>query len=231
MTRYNYEATRGARQESRILAALTSGPMTTRQIAESLHLSISNTSIYLARLRKDRIYIAGFILPPKGREAPLFALGQLPDVVYPHIGGRKPKRSVPRYEAQAARAVAAMSVKPMTAAQLGAALSLTTSGAREYIRALHQSTPKQAYIKDWQHPGKRGDWAPIYALGSHPDKQKPKPTRADRYAADKKDKDKYERLLADRRKLHMLARARKTPQTPFSALFAGVRVPTMNAEG
>jgi hypothetical protein len=142
-------------------------------------------------------------------------VGDLPDVEL--IRCRKKKALVPRFAAQLARVLKALKT-PQTTMQLALVLNFSQSRARVYIHELRATKPKRAYIKDWQDPGKQGDWAPVYALGNRPDKRKPKITRADRYCKDRANDEKYERILAQRRKLHMLDKARKNKQTWASSL-------------
>lgn len=212
----NYQKERGLRQEARILALLAESPQTTRQLAEALHMTTSSVFIYLKRLRQDRVSIYDFTIPTgKGREAPIFALGKFPDAVYEPTSLRKPKSAESRIVTQERRVIAALAV-PMTAEQLGIAVCLSTSRARIYVSRLRAL--KQAYIKAWAAPKGQGDIAPIYALGKRGDAPKPRQSRASRYAAEMKDPDKRERRTSQRRTRHMLDKAAKKPQNPFSAL-------------
>ena len=215
MARYNYANTRGALREKRILELLAAGPLSARAIAAELHLSLSGTLIYLSRLRAapQRVHVAGFDCIGSGRETPLYGLGELPDAVFE--AKRKPKQPVKRIDAQRAKTLSALAT-PMTAAQLGVILCISAGATVVYVTELRAQN--KAYIKTWKAPGKRGDLAPVYALGNRLDAPKPRQSRADRYQKDKADREKYERLLAKRRMYHRLARARKTPQSIFSAL-------------
>lgn len=209
---------RAASHEARILDILASEPMTLRQLADKLGLSLDSLYIYRNRLSSapKRIYVSGYS-DTGARPAPLYAAGDLPDVEY--VPARKPKLAEDRKTKQRNRLLELLKNDgEQTAEQAGIRLSLSTSRARFYINELRTSSLKQAYIKRWQHPGKRGDLAPVYALGNRPDAPKPRTTRAQRYKQEKSDQDKYDHILDQRRTRYALKRASSKPRSWAYAL-------------
>ncbi len=202
---------RTERQVTRILEAVSVRPMTTKQIAAHLNMSVSAVLIYtrLLMAAPRRLHIVDHLRPPnRGRSAPVYAAGNLPDapfVPWPKL----PKEQKPdRINLQRDRVLAAMA-EPCTAAQLGMRVHLTQSRARFYIHELRQS--KQAFICAWESPPGRGFPSPVYALGSKRDKKKPRKTRAQRYKEEMKDPERRERIQALRKTRENLAKLlRKT---------------------
>lgn len=213
----DYQKYRSDRQIERILAAIADAPMTAKQLADQISVTVSCILIYTKRLMAEprQIHIAGHAPSPKGKPSPLYGPGDRPNVEY--TPKRKPKQGN-RVEMQIDRVTKALAT-PCTADQLGAKIHLTRSRARFYIRELRLA--KLAYIASWDAPPGRGDLSPVYALGSKRDKKKPRQTRAERYRIEKADPDKHERSLAKRRARHHSAKAASKPNTWLSAL--GVR--------
>jgi hypothetical protein len=127
------------------------------------------------------------------------------------------------------RILAALKVNRMTARQLAVEICMSVSSAQLYLAYL-QKAPRRVRICGFE-PG-AGLSPPIYSLGTMPNaKRPPKRTPAGRFAALKAEPFEYQKSLALRRLSRLRAQTAKTPNTWASALFAGVRVPTMNAEG
>lgn len=214
----NFSVGRGLRNEARITALLTGQQLSNQQIADTLSMCRDSAIIYTRRLRDctpKRIYLSGWLHAPKGKPAPLFTAGDLPDLEY--VPTRKRKLH-DRVQVQIKRITAALA-KPKTAIQLAEAISRSLSRTHKYLTMLRDD--RKVYIADWQHPGKRGDLAPIYALGKLPDVPKPQQSRADRYQKEISDPSRRFRMETARR-----ARYRKAmglplpaPANPFAALF------------
>jgi predicted ArsR family transcriptional regulator len=213
-----YQKERGERQMLRILDVVTKSPSTARQLAGRLSISGSAILIYTKRMRTaHRLHISDHIHSGGGRPAPIYAAGDLPDVEF--VPRRKPKVR-DRKTVQRERVIKAFH-EPATAEQVASSMNLTASRARFYIKELRDQ--KKLYIKEWRSPLGRGDLTPVYALGNRPDKPKKRQTRAERYQLELADPDKHSRILAKRRARDWASRAARTPQTPWSALFAGSR--------
>lgn len=208
----DYQKERGQRQEQRVIATLTEAPKTPAQIAEALSLGLSNVSIYTRRLkRQGRIYVSGH-QGGIGRPAPVFAVGSLPDVEYVPKRRNVPIKTVDDRLAE----VKKLLESGHTSRELGEKLHVTRGRAQKLVQMLREQTPVR--IAGWRHPGHRGDLAPIYRLGTAPDAPKPRETRAQRYAKEKADPEKYERILRKRRARHHVDMAKKRPQGIFAAL-------------
>lgn len=209
------------RQVKRILDALTGRPMTTVELAAHLNLSVSGVLYCMRPMREvpRQIHVADHITPAhgRGRPAPVYAVGDLPDVEFVAAPKVKPEKKPERIGLQRARALEALA-EPMTACQLGAKLFVTHSRARFYIRELRLA--KQAYICGWEPAAGQGDIAPIYALGSKRDKKKPLQTRAQRYKQEMKDPERRDRITMLRKKRENLARVLRQPTHWASALEA-----------
>lgn len=127
------------------------------------------------------------------------------------------------------RILAALKANRMTARQLAAETCLSISSVQKYLGHL-QKAPRRVRICGFEPaPGLS---PPIYALGTAPNAKRPtKLTPAGRFAALKAEPFEYQKSLALRRLSRLRAQSAKKPNTWASALFAGVRVPTMTAEG
>lgn len=212
----NYQKERGERQKHRILALVAAQPMSARELADAVHLTLTGVLIHTKQMMREtprRLRIAAYRPTAAGKPTPLYGAGSEPDAIYE----RKRKDKQPdRVEARMAQLVQVLEDGPGTAEQLGMRMNLSTARAREYVRRLRAMG--WAHISDWVAPVGRGDLAPCYALGAKKDKPKPRQTRADRYRKERQDPEKYEHILAQRRHLHQRAKLRQKPNGIFGAL-------------
>lgn len=213
----DYQKERGYRQEERILAAIADEAKTTRQLAAELHISRASVAVYLRRLTISpikHVHIERYEMLTTGRPTPFYRGGTKPDAVFQAIYVRKDKQ--PDRRTARIMQILELLIAPKAAADLAPLMTITISGTRRYLQELRAD--KRIYIKSWRHPGKRGDWAPVYMIGNKPDAPKPKETRAERHAKDKADADKYERILAKRRAASRVKTATSKPSNWLSAL-------------
>lgn len=206
----------GDRQKQKILAQVATQPMSARDLAAKVHLTVSAVLLHTKQMMSEtprRLRIAEYDATGRGKPAPLYGPGDAPDVAYE--AKRKPKQP-DRVEARMGKLVETLEQGSYTADQLGILLCLSASRVRKYIRNLRDM--RWAYISDWLAPEGRGDLAPVYALGMKADKPKPRQTRADRYRKERADPEKYSRILAQRRHLHQRAKLKQKPNTIFGAL-------------
>lgn len=209
----NYQAARGIRQEMRILASLKESPKTSKQLAESLSIGLSNVSIYTCRLREaGQIHIGTYAPVKIGRPAPLWALGDGVDAVYE---AKRKQKQLPVIESRMVK-VRAFLTEPRTALELANHLCVTPGRARFYLKLLREE--QGVFICDWRHPGKRGDRAPVYKIGRKFDIPKFGETRAERYRKEMADPDKKARIIAKRQARDNIIALRKKPQGIFAAL-------------
>ena len=206
----------GDRQKQKILAQVATQPMSARDLAAKVHLTVSAVLLHTKQMMSEtprRLRIAGYDATGRGKPAPLYGPGDAPDAAYE--AKRKPKQP-DRVEARMGKLVETLEQGSYTADQLGILLCLSASRVRKYIRNLRDM--RWAYISDWLAPEGRGDLAPVYALGMKADKPKPRQTRADRYRKERADPEKYSRILAQRRHLYQRAQLKQRPNTIFGAL-------------
>lgn len=224
MTRYNYEATRGARQESRILAALTSSPMTAKELAKTLHTSSDNINIYMHRLKEAprRIHTSGFQRNGVNRPAQLFALGDEPDAVWGQPKGERAAVLLLHYLKT-----------PHTAAELSALVNLSRPRIATYLKAMRTPDNRCVRICRYNEHDGRGFTIPVYQVGKREDTPMPRRlTRAEKWKREAADPDTSDIRRSRRRAYDRIKRATNLPpQGPFAALFIGVRAGSMNAEG
>lgn len=212
----NYQRDRGERQKCRILAVVDAEPLTAKEIAEAIHLTLSGALLHIKDLMEEsprRLHVAGHVPNSEGRPAPKYGAGDMSDAVYQPI--RKPKLP-DRAEVRRTAVLVALKESPLTAEQLGQKLNLSVSRARFYVQELREQG--LAYIKSWLPPHGRGDRAPVYALGHKPDAPKRQQTRAETYRKEVSDPDKHERLLAKRRARYNVQKHTRNKQGIFAAL-------------
>ena len=161
-------------------------------------------------------HVSGHIASPHGRPTPIYLAGALPCVEY--VSYRKPKLPEPVVVTQVARILAALEDGPKTTAQISQAISRSTSRVNKYLSELRATGARRVYIKRWQHPGKRGDLAPVYALGSLRDARKPVQTRADRYRKETGSPELRSAMNAKRRATDMAKATLAKPHGIFAAL-------------
>jgi len=208
----------GDRQKQKILALVAVSPMSARDLAGKVHLTLGGVLIHTKQMMAEtprRIRIAEYRLQGQGKPAPLYGPGDGPDAVYE--ARRKPKLP-DRVETRMGQLVEVLEQGACTAEQAALKMNLSIARAREYIRRLRAM--RWAYIADWIAPEGRGDLAPSYALGIRPDKPKPQQTRADRYRKEKSDPERYRRSLTLRRHQYQIAKLKQKPNTIFGALGA-----------
>lgn len=206
----------GDRQKQKILDQVAEKPMSARDLAGKVHLTLAGVLFHTKQMMREtprRLRIADYEHRGQGKPAPLYGPGDAPDAVYE--AKRKPKLP-DRVEARMGQLVEALERGSYTADQLGLLLHLSASRVRKYIRDLRDM--RWAYISEWLAPEGRGDLAPVYSLGMKVDKPKPRQTRAERYRKEKGDPEKYRRLLAQRRHLYQRAKLKQKPNTIFGAL-------------
>lgn len=216
-----FQKERGERQEARILAALAEGPMTMRQLAERLSLSVDTIIIYIKRLRAapKRIYACGFSPNGYAKPSQIFALGDLPCVVFGQNIGERHRILLLHWLKT-----------PRTGAELELLMGLSRVSVMNYLTDLRGAKPiKLVYIKEHRQVAGQGAQRPVYALGNKPDAVARRRTSAEIWAG--LDAEQREFKRRQQRTYEAVCRARKVQQTPFSALFVGVRVSSVNAEG
>jgi predicted ArsR family transcriptional regulator len=219
MTKGEPQKQRGERHRARMLELMEAEAQSVLELAQALRITPKAIYDHLNRLMASprRVYVAGHRKGERGRPQPLYKAGDLPDAEY--VTCRKPKLPEPIVITQTARIVALLAEEPRTSAQISEAISRSTSRVNKYLSELRAEGRKQVYIAGWQHPGKRGDLAPIYALGDLQDAPKPHESRADRYRKEVATHELRSRKNAKRRATEMAKRTRIDPQNPFSALF------------
>lgn len=217
---------RGEAKSRLIIDTLRRQPMTLHQLAEVLKISESGAKLQLNKLRAEprRVYISGHNPPParRGQAAPVYSVGNRPDVEYVRINipGRKTTSAERRQQI-----LDLLTERPRTMADLSEAMHIVREAVGRHMRVLRTQTPRLVYIRCWQHPSKiaasgtGGDWAPVYAAGVKPDKKKPKrETPSERHHRLSLD-DAYK---AERRKKrvakYQIEKTRKKPHGPFAAL-------------
>lgn len=206
----------GDRQKQKILALVGAQPMSAKDLAGKVHLTLSGVLIHTKQMMAEtprRLRIAGYVLGGPGKPTPLYGPGGEPDAVYE--AKRKPKQP-DRIETRMGQLVEVLQEGEFTVEQLALRMHLSLSRVREYVRRLRDM--RWAYISSWIAPDGRGDLAPAYALGIRADKPKPRKTRAQRYREERADPEKYRRILAQRRHLHQRAKLKQKPNTIFGAL-------------
>lgn len=211
-----YQKDRGERQKQRILELTAVAPMSARDLAAAVHLTVSAVLLHTKAMMREtprRMHIAALVPAGKGKPTPMYGPGDLPDAVYEPV--RLPSKP-DRVETRMGQLVELLEQGSCTAEQAALKMHLSISRAREYVRRLRDM--RWAYIADWIKPEGRGDLAPSYALGIRADKPKPRETRAERWRKERGDAEKYRRILAQRRHLHLRAKLKTKPNGIFGAL-------------
>jgi predicted ArsR family transcriptional regulator len=212
---------RTAYQRGRILAAIENEALTAGQLAERLHLTRDGINIHLKAMKEARpklIYVAGHLYNPEGgRPAPQYRPGNAKDAEYVKTRAAVRQGRPQVVDVTTERVIELLSRTPMTAHELGAALSLTSSRARWYISQLRAESPKRVHVKRYQanfasYP------SPVYAAGDKPDAVYQCKTRKELYREAMRDPDRRERVLRKGRLRHMIATMRKKPVSWFAAL-------------
>lgn len=209
---------RRAYQRARILASLQVELMTAQQLADKLHLSRSGAQWHLNLMMDEAprlVHVAGHARHPAGqRSAPMYGLGDKPDVKCPKA--RAPKGRITA-EGRKAQILKLLAKKPLTAADVAGDLLLER--ARIYVIELHAAG--MVHVETWRQDASGAYRAPVYAAGAGSDAARPEPQ-----SVHEKGARAWAKLKADphRHGLHLQRnRMRKTPQTWASALFAGMK--------
>lgn len=216
---------RSAYQRGRIVGALADGPLTARQLAAKLHLSLSGVTLHLAAMRSSKprqVRIAGYEPNPHSqRPAPKYGLGSNADAKFKR--SRAPKGRVSAEERKA-KILSLLGEREMTAAELVKAVLLER--ARIYVIELHADG--KVHVARWKQDATGAYRSPMYAAGPGVDAARPDPQTEHEKCA-----RYWARLKADpHRHAHYLQRnrMRNVPQTWLSALLpqskGGARVAT-----
>lgn len=206
-------------QRDRILAALKCESLTALQLADKLHLSRSGAQWHLNLMMNETprlVHVAGHARNPDGhRSAPMYGIGDKPDVKCPKA--RVPKGRITAAD-QHARILKMLAAKPMTAAEVVQAMLLQR--ARIYVIEMHAAG--KLHIAGWKQDASGAYRSPVYAAGPGDDAARPAPQTEHEKSA-----RHWAKIKADpHRHAHLLQRnrMRKTPQTWLSAL-----MPTTNS--
>lgn len=113
-----------------------------------------------------------------------------------------------------------------TRVELSELLFMSRNACYRCIRHLQHSEPKRIYLQNYSHPGKRGNLAPVYAIGNKPDAKHPgRPSRAERrkremasLKADPERLDLYKSKRSVKNKVYRMKQKGEKP-TWMSALF------------
>lgn len=204
-----FQKERGERQEARILAAIAGNDMTMRQLAERLSLSVDTVIIYINRLRAapKRVYACGFSPNGYAKPSQIFALGDLPCVVFGQGIGERHRVLLKHWLKT-----------PRTGAELELLMGLSRVSVMNYLADLRDAKPvRLVYIKEHRQVSGQGAQRPVYALGNKPDAVARRKTSAEVWAS--MDAEQREFKRRQQRTYEAVCRARKKPQNPFSALF------------
>lgn len=214
----NQPDSRRAYQRARILACLQVELMTAQQLADKLHLSRSGAQWHLNLMMDEvpsLVHVAGHARHPAGqRSAPMYGLGDKPDVKCPKA--RAPKGRITA-EGRKTQILKLLANKSLTAAEVVGELRLER--ARIYVIELHAAGV--VHVAAWKQDASGAYRSPVYAAGAGSDAARPDPQ-----SVHEKGARAWARLRADphRHGLHLQRnRMRKTPQTWASALFTGMK--------
>jgi predicted ArsR family transcriptional regulator len=203
---------RAAFQRGRIAEALADGPLTARQLAARLHLSLSGVTLHLAamRLAPRQVRIAGYAPNPDSqRPAPKYGLGSNADTKFKKSRSLKGRISA---DDRKARILQLLGERQMTAAELVNAMLLER--ARIYVIEMHASGA--VHVAKWKQDGTGAYRSPMYAAGPGIDAARPNPQTPHEKCA-----RYWAKLRADERRYDhhkQRNRMRKKPQTWLSAL-------------
>lgn len=216
---------RSAFQRGRIVGALADGPLTARQLAAKLHLSLSGVTLHLSAMRTSKprqVRIAGYAQNPNSqRPAPRYGLGSNADAKFKR--SRAPKGRITA-EDRKASILKLLGERQMTATEIAKAMLLER--ARVYVIEMHAAGA--VHVAKWKQDSTGAYRSPVYAAGPGVDAARPEPQSEHEKCA-----RYWARLKADpHRHAHYLQRnrMRKVPQTWLSALMpqskGGARVAT-----
>lgn len=154
-----YQRSRGARQEQRILDALTDQAMTTYQLCDRLHLSRKNVCVHLERLMEKpnrRVHISGFDMA-----------GGRPKFVY-DIGDDPNMRTATFHKNRLLADLKAID-QPSSIDQAAARLSMAYNTARCYMNQLRKAG--RVHVADWGW----SDRTPVALYVAGPGENVPRP--------------------------------------------------------
>lgn len=213
----NYQKERGERQIKRICEFLERGPANKITIAESCFMAGSTAMGYIKRLRaENRVFICGHTANGSGRPAPIYQLGEGVDKVFCRVKRKhQGKGTRPSMDERSKEALKILR-SAKTSAELGILMKIAQSRANRYIRDLRAQG--KVFIMGYRQPPNGGDQSPVYMAGKQPDAVKRRITRAERYAATMANPVKAERELMKRKTRLVVEKAKRKPQSIFSAL-------------
>lgn len=209
---------KAAAQHWKILKALEQKPMTITELMPVVGLKYEGTAKNVRALYQARhIHVCGHIRT-NGNPHSIYALGDKTDAKM--VPSKMAKDMGPRrLDAMLQKMVEFLREKPRTAAELGDLLHVCKGQARRYLNHLIKATPRCVYVSGWKPAPGRGNPAPMYALGDKPNAIKPKTTRIARYQKDKRNPERYERILLKQRQLyHEKKQAKNQPASVWAAL-------------
>lgn len=211
-------------QTARILNAIRYEALTTRQIAERLHLSTDTiTKYYITPWLEStpkRVFIEDYDRNVKGRPAPKYRAGSKADAEY--IASRAPTRH--KIIPQRMKTILQMvKSSPKTISQLSLELDLAESYVRGLVAKMRKPGERKMFIAAW--PEHRFGVAPAYMAGDKPDVCKPIIDGKARYARfreriqnDPDALERYQRTLERRRLNSRIQRLKSSPNSWASAL-------------
>lgn len=228
MPRGEHKVAEGDAREKSILASLKRGDKTAEGIAEDIGASRSTVAMYLKRFHGSepkQAYVSGHQLKGRGRPAPVWSIGDLPDVEYIPLECPTPKKK-PTAEDRRNQVLAILRKKPGTCFEIGDGMWVVHEVANKYIKQLRDATPRQVFILKWlspreTHPDnpRASSWTPVYAFGDKQDAPAPKKeTSAERYARLKTSAEFRRRMKAKRKVEYAIYKAKKKRNGIFAAL-------------
>lgn len=161
----DYQKHRGARQRARIVEALAAGPLSSRALADRLHLAPKGMYKYLNALMATprQVRITGY-LRSGGCPVPLYGLGSGRDAARP---GQLSRRTGSRWEKRRAEVLALLAT-PQSVQELADAIGICPTAIRAYLRELHRD--RAIYITRWLRVART--LAPVYVLGEGDDAER-----------------------------------------------------------
>lgn len=213
--RGKFQRERGEFQRKKILALLSSGPMSSQNIADKVFLERTAVLLHIQELRRQGLVrIAGHVMQSRSREIPLYGLGGEPDAVYVKAKYLQPKC----YEEQRAKVrdaiLAQLEVSPATAPELAIFLGLSNPTIRKYLPKMQGAglIHRAAWVK--KEGG--GIQVAIWAIGEKPDAPKHKLIKRARLGH--LPQHQIDLLWKKREAKEIVSIAKKKPQGIFAAL-------------
>jgi len=223
--RQNRQRETGETRERLILESLAAEPKTAAQLCEALDMKHSNLTVYIRRLRAARrVFVCDHDRRKgdhAGRPAPIFAAGSEPDVEFVPQSCPRPKIIA---DQRRQRVLELLVEKPRTRQELADCMFLCVEAAGKYVTEMRRPENRRLYIIDWRHPSKvhnstaGGDWTPVYAVGTKPDKIKPVEGKKARHARLQRIPEYREGRNLKRKARYAVEKATKKKQGIFAAL-------------